>query len=168
MLPTSQLLILRGEKRLRREDLLHTGLMRIGHPVVVVVCIILADVEHICKSAIFADANILGPSIYIKRPQRDTSSISSSFKHFQTNPGKSNCSDDDVLSETFTEPIGTLDRNYFSRNKFHFENPLASNNIVNEEKNEDNRPMRKLSNQRSQDAHKDVMDAIKSLDRVLY
>lgn len=63
----------------------------------------------------------------MKRPQRDTSSISSSFKHFDASAVHH---DDDTASTrdkaSRKNDVGTLDRNFFTRNEFSFDNSLNS------------------------------------------
>lgn len=69
----------------------------------------------------------------MKRPQRDTTSISSSFKHFDASSAHRAIPDDldDDTASTRDKAfrkndVGTLDRNFFTRNEFSFDNSLNS------------------------------------------
>lgn len=106
----------------------------------------------------------VGPSIYIKKARRETTSISSSFKHFNGNMDNNIYSNvEDVRpNENGTAKIsslGTLDRNFFTDTNFSFHNPLSQRNREVEEDVTLNR--RRITDP-------EVREAVAKLDKVIY
>ncbi|XP_066255558.1 uncharacterized protein [Euwallacea similis] len=97
----------------------------------------------------------VGPSIYIKRGQRDTTSISSSFKHYEGS--NSVFADDDVEKEQRNKNVETLDRNFFTKSNFSFDEDNSSKNTENQ-----------ANSTRRKNEQAEAMEAITTLDKVLY
>ncbi|XP_066149628.1 uncharacterized protein [Euwallacea fornicatus] len=98
----------------------------------------------------------VGPSIYVKRGQRDTASISSSFKHYEgSNSGfDDNCAEREQRNNRNME---TLDRNFFTKSNFGFDGDNNSRNTENQ-----------ANSTRRRNEQAEAMEAITTLDKVLY
>uniref|UniRef100_A0AAR5QI70 Uncharacterized protein n=1 Tax=Dendroctonus ponderosae TaxID=77166 RepID=A0AAR5QI70_DENPD len=105
----------------------------------------------------------VGPSIYVKKPQRDNASISSSFQHFNGSPVvEESYANGSTLNANRTKDTGgTLDRNFFTSTNFSFQNSLSDWNDR-EEKNSTS------TNSKRRTTEEDAMEAITKIDNVLY
>ncbi|KAF7268234.1 hypothetical protein GWI33_018600 [Rhynchophorus ferrugineus] len=103
--------------------------------------------------------NSSGPSLYIKRANlQNISSVSSSFKHFD---GGSENTDKNVYQiPTNSKDIGTLDRNFFTKTNFNYENHLMITDYQ-EDQNESN-------SNKSNTLESKEKEAISQLESILY
>lgn len=103
----------------------------------------------------------VGPSLYVKHALKDTqSSLSSSFKHFggsKSNPIEGAVEPGESTAQN--RNVGTLDRNFFTRSDFSFDD--SSSWGKGENPTLDKR--QRLSNH-----DPEAMEAITNLDKVLY
>lgn len=103
----------------------------------------------------------VGPSLYIKRAHGQVSSVSSSFKHYGAESNK------DVKNTETPNPNvkdgGTLDRNFFTKTNFNYDNHLMNNddNYLQSEY-ENDLPLERDTLERSE------REAISKLESILY